>query len=55
VAAYSKIIPENMMSLIVNANEDLNAIYMGAINETAYDGEFVWVNMATNDPQTADG
>lgn len=44
-----------MMSLIVNANEDLNAIYMGAINETAYDGEFVWVNMTTNDPKTADG
>jgi hypothetical protein len=55
MCAYHGIIPENMMSLIVNANEDLNAIYMGAINETAYDGEFVWVNMTTNDPETADG
>lgn len=45
VAAYHKIIPNNMMSLIVNNNEDLNAIYMGAINETAYDGTFAWVNL----------
>jgi hypothetical protein len=47
VAAYFQIIPKNMMSLIVNNQEDLNAIYMGAINETAYDGDFVWVNMTT--------
>jgi hypothetical protein len=34
-----------MMSLIVNNNEDLNAIYMGAINETAYTGDFAWANL----------
>jgi len=45
VAAYFKIIPNNMMSLIVNKQEELNAIYMGAINTTAYEGEFVWVNL----------
>lgn len=45
VAAYWKTIPDNMMSVIVTPTGTLNAIYMGAINETAYEGSFVWVNM----------
>jgi len=37
------------MSLIVSPTKELNAIYMGAINETAYDGEFAWINMTEYD------
>lgn len=48
-AAYFGTVPNNMMSVIVTPTGALNAIYMGAINETAYEGNFVWVNMTELD------